>query len=62
MSVFITLIVFLLVLGILVFAHELGHFVAARMGKIKVEEFGLGFPPRIFGIKRGETIYSLNWV
>ncbi|MBM3157024.1 MAG: PDZ domain-containing protein [Chloroflexi bacterium] len=62
MSVFITLILFLLILGVLVFAHEMGHFVAARMGKIKVEEFGFGFPPRIFGVKRGETIYSLNWV
>ncbi len=62
MSVFIVLVVFLLVLGVLVFAHELGHFLAARLGRIKVEEFGLGFPPRIFGVKRGETIYSLNWV
>lgn len=57
-----TLIVFILILGLLVFVHELGHFVAARKNGVKVEEFGFGFPPRIFGIKKGETIYSLNWI
>lgn len=57
-----TIIVFVLILGLLVFVHELGHFVAARKNGVKVEEFGFGFPPRIFGIKRGETIYSLNWI
>ncbi|MFH2136092.1 MAG: RIP metalloprotease RseP [Patescibacteria group bacterium] len=57
-----TIIVFILILGLLVFVHELGHFVAARKSGVKVEEFGFGFPPRIFGIKRGETIYSLNWI
>lgn len=44
-----TVIVFLLVLSVLVLAHELGHFSAARKFKIKVEEFGLGFPPRAIG-------------
>jgi regulator of sigma E protease len=34
----------------------------AKLSGIKVEEFGMGFPPRIFGIRRGETIYSLNWI
>ena len=46
----------------LVFIHELGHFLAAKKAGIKVEEFGLGYPPRLFGIKRGETIYSINAV
>lgn len=55
-----TIIVFILILGILIFAHELGHFISAKKAGIKVEEFGFGFPPRIFGIKKGETIYSLN--
>jgi len=55
-----TIIVFILILGILVFAHELGHFVSAKLFKVKVEEFGFGFPPRLFGFKKGETIYSLN--
>ena len=40
-------IAFVVVFGVLVFVHELGHFVAARLAKVKVEEFGIGFPPRI---------------
>lgn len=48
------------VLGLLVFVHELGHFVTARMNGIRVDEFGFGFPPRLFGIKRGGVIYSIN--
>ncbi len=59
---FITIIIFLFVLGLLVFVHEAGHFFAARSVGVKVEEFGFGFPPRIFGLKRGETLYSLNWI
>ena len=47
-------------LSILLVFHELGHFILARLAKIKVEEFGLGLPPRILSIKKGETIYSLN--
>ena len=58
----VTIIVFILVLGLLIFVHELGHFVAARLVGVKVEEFGMGFPPRIFAIKRGETEYSLNLI
>ena len=58
----VTLIIFLLILGLLIFVHEGGHFIVAKTSGIKVEEFGMGFPPRIFGIKRGETIYSLNWI
>ena len=46
-----TLVIFLLILGLLVLVHELGHFVAARKNGIKVEEFGFGFPPRLFGIQ-----------
>ncbi len=53
-------IIFILVLGLLIFVHELGHFIAAKRAGIKVEEFGMGFPPRIFGFKKGETLYSLN--
>lgn len=58
----VTLIVFVFILGLLVFVHELGHFVAARKNGVKVEEFGFGFPPRMFGVKKGETIYSINWI
>jgi regulator of sigma E protease len=47
----VTILVFLLVLSVLVFVHELGHFTVARMHGIKVEEFGFfGFPPRVFGV------------
>jgi len=49
-------------LGLLIFLHELGHFFFAKREKVKVEEFGFGYPPRIFGKKIGETIYSLNWI
>ncbi|PJE58374.1 MAG: RIP metalloprotease RseP, partial [Candidatus Portnoybacteria bacterium CG10_big_fil_rev_8_21_14_0_10_36_7] len=55
-----TIIIFILVLGLLVFVHELGHFITAKRSGINVEEFGFGLPPRLFGVKRGETIYSLN--
>ncbi len=44
----------------LIFFHELGHFLLAKKFGVKVEEFGIGIPPRIFGKKIGETIYSIN--
>ena len=44
-------IVFVIILGLLIFVHELGHFLTARRNGIKAEEFGFGFPPRIFGIQ-----------
>src|SRR3954465_943373 len=57
-----SIIIFLVVLIVLILVHEFGHFLAAKLSGIRVEEFGLGFPPRIFGVKKGETIYSLNWI
>jgi len=59
---FLTIITFIIVLAVIVLVHELGHFTAARIFGVKVEEFGLGFPPRAWGKKKGDTIYSLNWV
>ncbi|MFH0852877.1 MAG: M50 family metallopeptidase [bacterium] len=59
---FISIILFILILGVLVFLHEFGHFYSARKLGINVEEFGFGFPPRIYGIKKGQTIYSINWI
>ncbi len=53
---------FLGILVVLVVVHELGHFVTAKMAGVKVLEFGLGYPPRLFGIKRGETEYTVNVV
>lgn len=60
METLITLIVFIFILGLLIFVHELGHFLAAKRAGIKVEEFAFGFPPRLFAIKKGETDYALN--
>ena len=48
------------VLIVLVLVHECGHYVTARLFGVKVEEFGLFFPPRIWSFKRGETLYSIN--
>jgi len=55
-----TVIIFVLVLIVLVVVHEFGHFIAAKLLGIKVQEFGVGFPPRLASIKKGETRYSLN--
>lgn len=55
-----TLILFILILSILVFVHELGHFLMAKRAGILVEEFGFGLPPRLWGKKVGETLYSIN--
>lgn len=51
---------FLAMLVVLIVVHELGHFVTAKLAKVKVLEFGLGYPPRLWGFKRGETEYTVN--
>src|SRR5258708_20820703 len=48
------------VFALMVLVHELGHFLTAKWAGIRVEEFAIGFPPRIASIKRGETTYSIN--
>jgi regulator of sigma E protease len=60
LSLLVTVLAFFIILGTLILAHELGHYLTARACGVKVEEFGLGYPPRIYGIKRGGIIYSLN--
>jgi len=60
MSIAIIIVVFVVALFVAICLHELGHFIAARRAGVKVEEFGIGIPPRIFGIRRGETVYSIN--
>ena len=55
-----SILVFLIVLSVLILVHELGHFFMAKRAGVLVEEFGLGLPPRIFGRKLGETVYSIN--
>ncbi len=64
MEMILSVIVGILVLSILIFVHEAGHFFAAKFFGVKVEEFGFGFPfpGRIWGFKRGETLYSVNWL
>lgn len=57
-----TVLVFILILSVLVLIHEAGHFFVAKFFKIKVEEFGFGLPPRVWGKKIGETLYSINWL
>lgn len=55
-----TIIVFIFAIGLFVFFHELGHFIAAKKAGVKVEEFAFGFPPTICKKKVGETVYALN--
>lgn len=57
-----TIVVGIVVLSVLVLAHELGHFIAAKATGCWVEEFGIGFPPRLYGKRIGDTIYSINWI
>ena len=58
----ITIILFLIVLAILIFVHELGHFLSAKFFGIRVDEFAIGFPPQIISWKKGETKYVLNLI
>src|SRR3990167_677829 len=55
-----SVIIFLIILAVLIFVHELGHFIVAKKSGIRVDEFGLGFPPKIFAKKFGGTTYTLN--
>jgi len=58
-----TILLVIAILVLLIVAHEFGHFVAAKIFKVRVEEFGIGYPPRafLFG-KAGDTEYTLNWL
>lgn len=55
-----TLITFILVLGVLIFVHEFGHYIVAKWTGVRVEEFALGFGPKLFSFQKGETLYSLR--
>ncbi|HQI25741.1 MAG TPA: site-2 protease family protein [Candidatus Paceibacterota bacterium] len=57
-----TAIIFIIILAILIFTHELGHFSAAKKFGIRVDEFGFGFPPKLLSFKKGETEYSINLI
>lgn len=55
-----SILIFLIVLFVLVLVHEFGHFIVAKKTGMRVDEFAIGFPPRIFGKKKGETLYAFN--
>ena len=57
-----SILLFIIVLAILILSHEFGHFIVAKKSGIRVDEFAFGFPPRIFGVKKGETLYSFNLI
>lgn len=57
-----SIIIFIIILGVLIFVHELGHFLVAKKSGIRVDEFAIGFPPKIFSITRGGTKYALNLI
>lgn len=55
-----SIIIFIVILLVLVVSHEFGHFIVAKLNRIRVDEFSFGFPPKIYGKKIGETTYNLN--
>jgi regulator of sigma E protease len=55
-----SILIFLAVLFLLVLVHEWGHYITAKLTGMRVDEFGIGFPPKLFGIKKGETEYTIN--
>jgi len=57
-----TFLIIIIGLSLLILGHEFGHFAAAKLFGLKVDEFGFGFPPRLFAWQKGETKYSLNWL
>jgi regulator of sigma E protease len=57
-----TLVYFIVTLGVLVFVHEFGHFIAAKLFRMRVDRFSIGFPPRAFGKQIGETDYCVSWI
>src|SRR3989344_5012307 len=59
---FIAILVFIIIFTLVILVHELGHFYFAKRNGVRVEEFGMGMPPKIWGIKYKGTIYSINWI
>lgn len=57
-----TILAFIVILGLLIFVHEFGHFITAKLSGVRVDEFAFGFQPKIFSVKRGETKYSVNLI
>ncbi len=61
-AVLLSILGFVAVLVVLIVIHEAGHFFAAKLARVKVLEFGIGFPPRLWGLRKGETVYTVNAV
>ncbi len=61
-SALLFILAFIAILAALIIIHEAGHFFVAKAVGVKILEFGIGFPPRLWGIQRGETLYSINAV
>ncbi len=57
-----TILALIVVLGVLIFVHELGHFMAAKSVGVEVQRFSIGLPPTMFGFRRGETEYVIGWL
>jgi len=55
-----SVLIFIAVLVVLIVVHEFGHFIVAKAAKMRVDEFGIGFPPKLFGKRKGETEYTVN--
>ena len=55
-----SILLFIIILAVLILAHEFGHFIVAKKSGIRVDEFGIGFPPKLYGKKFGETEYTIN--
>lgn len=62
MDILSTIFYFIVTIGILVFVHEFGHFIAAKLTGMRVDRFSIGFPPRAFGKKIGDTDYCVSWI
>ncbi len=62
MQFLMTVVYFVVTLGVLVFIHEFGHFIAAKIFRMRVDRFSIGFPPRAFGKQIGETDYCVSWI
>jgi regulator of sigma E protease len=61
-NIALALLIFIVLLGVIVFIHELGHFLAAKRSGVVVQEFAFGFGPRIWGRKLKGTEYKINWI
>ncbi len=59
-EVVIAIVAFIVLIGVLVVVHEFGHFLVAKLCGVRVEQFSIGFPPRLFGVKIGETDYCIS--